>query len=116
MTRALVAIADAEPEWTSDGQPVCSQSCPSHDGKRCQLIGFRPSMLCEPAVVAMADEIRRLHALPVLRTCAPCRYWRSGTSFLDEPVTTRCWKVSPPLQIDVDAPPPATCPLRGGAR
>ena len=56
----------------------------------------------------------RLRSLPVLRTCGDCRHWRSGTSFLDEPDTTRCWKVSPPMPIDVDAPPPATCPLRGG--
>lgn len=60
-----------------------------------------------------ADAVLRL---PVIPTCVDCRHWRSGTSFLDEPDTTRCWKVSPPMPIDVDAPPPTTCPLRGGAR
>lgn len=43
------------------GVPWCSEEeCPQYDGKRCELIGGRPSGICEPAVKDMAAEIRRL--------------------------------------------------------
>lgn len=61
----------------------------------------------------LLEEIDRLRALPVLRTCGPCRHWRSGTSFIDEPDTTRCSKTMPSMPIDINAAPPPTCPLRG---
>ena len=47
--RLSITTKRCEPEWF-DGLPCCSESCPSHDGKRCELMGFRPSRLCEPAV------------------------------------------------------------------
>lgn len=70
-----------------------------------------PVALADAAV--LLTEIDRLRALPVLRTCAPCRHWRSVTAFHDEPDVIRCEALSPPLPIDVDAPPPDRCPLRG---
>lgn len=33
-----------------DGVPVCTEEeCPSYDGKRCRVFGFRPDRICEPA-------------------------------------------------------------------
>ena len=51
---------DVRPEFTGKGLPMCVESCPSHDGKRCRALGFRPSSICEPAVEAMAVRIRAL--------------------------------------------------------
>lgn len=42
-----------QPEWFH-GIPKCRESCPSHDGKRCEKIGFRAPDYCEPAIEAMA--------------------------------------------------------------
>ncbi len=69
----------------------------------------------EDAVRDLLVEVDRLRALPVLRTCDPCRHWHRPRTFYGYEAA-RCEKVSPPMPIDVDAPPPATCPLRGGAR
>ena len=39
-----------EPKW-EDHIPFCShEECSSYDGKRCELMGFRPSTVCEPEV------------------------------------------------------------------
>lgn len=46
-----------------DGVPMCTTACPEHDGKRCRLLGLRPSDICEPAVRQMADELVRLRAM-----------------------------------------------------
>lgn len=58
---------NAQPEWSKDGIPMCLQTgeCPSYDGKRCRVIGVRPSYICEPAVIAMAEEITRLNVLGI---------------------------------------------------
>lgn len=42
------------PEWTDQLIPRCSEKCPSFDGKRCELMGFRPDGVCEPAVHEIA--------------------------------------------------------------
>lgn len=35
--------------------PYCAgDACPSFDGKRCRVIGHRPSEFCEPAVIELA--------------------------------------------------------------
>lgn len=41
---------EMQPEWTDQLIPRCSEHCPSFDGKRCELMGFRPDGICEPAV------------------------------------------------------------------
>ena len=48
---------DIKPEVTKHGLPLCTESCPSHDGKRCRVLGQRPSRICEPAVEAMAERL-----------------------------------------------------------
>lgn len=63
----------------------------------------------------LLEEIDRLRALPVLRTCAPCRHWHRPRTFYGYEAA-RCEKASPLMPVDVDAPPPTACPLRGGAR
>ena len=47
------------PRWLPEGAPACSEDeCPQYDGKRCRLMGFRPSTLCEPVVREMAKLLR----------------------------------------------------------
>jgi hypothetical protein len=49
------------PRFDKAGVPWCTEErCPSHDGKRCREIGFKPSRICEPEVKAMAEELVRL--------------------------------------------------------
>lgn len=46
-----------QPEVDSvNGVPFCSESCPLHDGKRCEATGFRPGRICEPAVIRLVEE------------------------------------------------------------
>lgn len=47
---------NADPTW-EEGVPHCSERCKHFDGKRCELLGVRPSFICEPVVSAMADRI-----------------------------------------------------------
>lgn len=47
-----------------DGVPYCRDACRHHDGKRCRLMGLRPSSICEPAVQEIAGELAA--ARPVL--------------------------------------------------
>ena len=42
------------PDFAS-GLPVCSDECPHHDGKRCELTGFRPDTHCEPVLFEMVS-------------------------------------------------------------
>jgi hypothetical protein len=48
---------NVEPRINKDGIPYCSDRCPSHDGKRCEIIGASPSLICEPAVQDMAARL-----------------------------------------------------------
>lgn len=43
-----------------EGIPECSETCPSHDGKRCKVQGCRPGLLCRPAVAEMAARVTEL--------------------------------------------------------
>lgn len=45
-----------QPEWLHE-VPWCRESCPHHDGKRCRLLGARPSTICEPAVQEMGVKL-----------------------------------------------------------
>lgn len=54
------------PDVQRDGVPLCSESCPKHDGKRCRLLGFRPDRICEPAVVRLVNLAERLRSSIVL--------------------------------------------------
>jgi len=49
----------AKPNWGAIHQgdeliPFCSEKCPHFDGKRCRVMGFKPSSLCGPVVAQMA--------------------------------------------------------------
>lgn len=51
------------PQHDENGVPRCSYDrCPQYDGKRCRAIGFRPDSICEPAVIAMRQLIKRLES------------------------------------------------------
>lgn len=67
----IVLSPEVAPNWDSGrgvGIPFCTDECPSHDGKRCLVLGFRPMGLCEPAVIAMNEEIgRQVKALDAYR-------------------------------------------------
>ena len=45
-----------EPGWDGD-IPFCDEECGQFDGKRCRLLGARPSLICEPAVKGMATAL-----------------------------------------------------------
>jgi hypothetical protein len=49
---------EVSPRVADDGVPLCSDRCPSHDGKRCVVLGHQPGRICEPAVVEMARLLR----------------------------------------------------------
>jgi hypothetical protein len=51
-----LAADGISPNWVSN-VPHCSDSCPKHDGKRCEALGHRPGDICEPAVVEMAEAL-----------------------------------------------------------
>lgn len=58
----ILASHDADgagPEWTNNGTPECPHDggCPHYGGKRCQLMGRRPALICEPVVERMADHL-----------------------------------------------------------
>ncbi len=43
-----------QPDVQPSGLPTCSSRCPSHDGKRCEIMGRRPEAICEPRVIEMS--------------------------------------------------------------
>lgn len=47
------------PEVDENGVPRCATECPAYDGKRCELTGFRPGSICEPAVLQLVHDHRR---------------------------------------------------------
>ena len=48
---------DVQPEWDENMVPQCSESCKSHDGKRCELLGYRPDSVCEPMVTQLSKRV-----------------------------------------------------------
>ncbi len=56
---AAAEDAPIQPAWTMGGVPNCSEHCRYHDGKRCELLGFRLDGICEPAVLHMANMLTR---------------------------------------------------------
>ncbi len=37
--------------------PYCDEQCPQHDGKRCRIMGCRPSSICEPEVLNLLADL-----------------------------------------------------------
>lgn len=51
--------SDIQPK-IHDGIPLCTyEDCASYDGKRCEMLGCRPSRVCEPQVAMMAEAIKQ---------------------------------------------------------
>ena len=51
--------------YRGDGVPLCSHdACPHYDGKRCDVIGFRPSVICEPAVIQLVRDHEQCGGCP----------------------------------------------------
>jgi len=49
------------PSIDRQGLPRCTrEGCPAYDGKRCELTGYRPESLCEPAVQEIVARIGSL--------------------------------------------------------
>ncbi len=46
------------PNW-DDYLPLCQERCPSHDGKRCEVIGCRPGNICGPAVSKVISTLEK---------------------------------------------------------
>lgn len=55
-----------EPMWDElHAIPHCSEDdCRHYDGKRCELMGFQPDSICEPAVHRMSEAISVVLANP----------------------------------------------------
>ena len=51
-----------EPAMDLDGLPRCTENCPQHDGKRCRLLGLRPSEFCEPALEQQREALATANA------------------------------------------------------
>jgi hypothetical protein len=60
--KVMAAATDPgeQPIWPSwDGAvPLCNEECGAHDGKRCYLLGRRPTHVCEPTVMAMGAIVK----------------------------------------------------------
>lgn len=63
---------ERSPRWVDD-VPLCDESCPQHDGKRCRELGFRPDRICEPTTRDLVQAIKRVAAglAPVAITITP---------------------------------------------
>lgn len=49
---------DISPTWTDLGVPQYTERfCHEYDGKRCQVMGFRPDRICDPAVISMYEVL-----------------------------------------------------------
>lgn len=44
------------------GVPSCTETCPSHDGKRCRVLGLKAGGICEPAVIDIVVALRKTKA------------------------------------------------------
>lgn len=60
MRKLRIYTEAPEPDIGNDGVPRCRHECRHYDGKRCELMGFRPDAICEPAVEEMAAELKEL--------------------------------------------------------
>ena len=49
------------PDWRDD-VPWCNESCPKHDGKRCEVLGRRPDDMCVPAVRGLVATVRGVYS------------------------------------------------------
>ena len=55
---ALLARHDIAPGSDKHGTPTCArEECHRFDGKRCEVLGHRPDIMCEPAVRAIIREL-----------------------------------------------------------
>lgn len=68
---------DPQPERDRHGVPWCRDDCKQHDGKRCRLLGVRPSTICEPAV-------RELYEMAMGATTELIRLGERMAEVLDE--------------------------------
>lgn len=60
-----------QPIIRDDGLPMCDEDCPSHDGKRCRVLGYKAPQLCEPMVIRLAKQAAKVEP-PALKSCPFC--------------------------------------------
>lgn len=91
------------PKWT-EGVPFCAEeNCPEYDGKRCRMMGFRPSQICEPAVRQMSADLaavtKRVDAAEAAaegkRDCSLC-VWEGIDCNDKQPEGCKRWLCVPP--------------------
>jgi hypothetical protein len=51
------SIDGYEPTFDDNGVGLCVETCQQYDGKRCQLMGFRPGRICEPWAIDAAKAV-----------------------------------------------------------
>lgn len=64
--KATLAAEDIRPIWQEPSNaPMCVGDCPSYDGKRCRVLGWRPGAVCVPAVDVMARRLAEPSGVPI---------------------------------------------------
>jgi hypothetical protein len=76
-----LAADGVQPTWWGDCEPLCNEDsiddCPSHDGKRCEKLGHRPSRHCDVAVAAMGKLLSETGALSAAQSAEARVFTRS---------------------------------------
>lgn len=63
MRKRLLMEHGEQPDWIGSEipklgfVPYCNQACRHFDGKRCDLLGYEPNRICEPAVARMSEAL-----------------------------------------------------------
>ena len=57
----MTEAKDPRPSRNEDNLPICDDRCPCFDGKRCKLLGVRPSFFCEPALRSERQVANEAH-------------------------------------------------------
>ena len=71
LERSKARESNRQPRIGDDGIPHCSyDACAQYDGKRCGVLGYRPTSLCEPQVADMARDLAAYRAHYVTKTSA----------------------------------------------
>ena len=56
-----MSVASPNPALDAHGLPLCNQDgCGLYDGKRCSAMGFKPDRFCEPELVGLVAERKKL--------------------------------------------------------
>lgn len=56
-----MSVASPNPTLDANGLPLCNpDGCGLYDGKRCSAMGFKPDRFCEPELIGLVAERKKL--------------------------------------------------------